>query len=90
MAGAIGGVPQSTGVHTAALPDHVPLASHVRVVEPPLSVYPLLQLYVAVAPSVVPPGVLTLPFVGLVSVPQFTGSHVGAVPQLPDALHVSV
>ncbi len=86
----VGGVPQSTGVHTAALPDHVPLAPHVRVVEPLLSVYPLLQLYVAVAPSVVPPGVLTLPFVGLLSVPQFTGSHVGAAPQLPVALQVSV
>ena len=40
----VGGVPQSTAVHTPALPDHVPLASQVRVVEPLLSVYPLLQL----------------------------------------------
>ncbi len=39
----VGGVPQSSGVHTPALPDQ-PLAPHVRVVEPLLSVYPLLQL----------------------------------------------
>ena len=40
----VGGVPQSTAVHTPALPDHVPLVPQVRVVEPLLSVYPLLQL----------------------------------------------
>jgi hypothetical protein len=34
----VGGAPQSTGVHTPALPDQVPLAPQVRVVEPLLSV----------------------------------------------------
>jgi hypothetical protein len=34
----VGGVPQSTAVHTPELPDQVPLDWQVRVVEPLLSV----------------------------------------------------
>jgi hypothetical protein len=39
---------------------------------------------------VVPLAVVTEPFAGFVSAPQFTGAQVGAVPQSPVELHVSV